>query len=111
MTKKESQNGSTMGISYYTINEKVSKTRMSRKRGIYSQDPDGERCEKCGRIPGQHEKGEVQNFHKWKKDTPETKISCTKNLDKEAPEWYSTQYGFQKETGECCLVWGCQINE
>jgi len=84
---------------------------MSRKRGIYSQDPDGERCEKCGRIPGQHEKGEVQNFHKWKKDTPETKISCTKNLDKEAPEWYSTQYGFQKETGECCLVWGCQINK
>lgn len=28
MTKKESQNGSTMGISYYTINEKVSKTRQ-----------------------------------------------------------------------------------
>ena len=30
MTKKESQNGSTMGISYYTINEKVSKTRFQR---------------------------------------------------------------------------------
>ena len=28
MTKKESQNGSTMGISHYTINEKVSKTRL-----------------------------------------------------------------------------------
>lgn len=27
MTKKESQNGSTMGINHYTINEKVSKTR------------------------------------------------------------------------------------
>ena len=29
MTKKESQNGSTMGINHYTINEKVSKTRAS----------------------------------------------------------------------------------
>ena len=28
MTKKESQNGSTMGINHYTINEKVSKTRV-----------------------------------------------------------------------------------
>ena len=28
MTKKESQNGSTMGINHYTINEKVSKTRF-----------------------------------------------------------------------------------
>ena len=28
MTKKESQNGSTMGINHYTINEKVSKTRL-----------------------------------------------------------------------------------
>ena len=29
MTKKESQNGSTMGINHYTINEKVSKTRIA----------------------------------------------------------------------------------
>ncbi len=28
LTKKESQNGSTMGINHYTINEKVSKTRV-----------------------------------------------------------------------------------
>ena len=34
MTKKESQNGSTMGISHYTINEKVSKTRISSARRV-----------------------------------------------------------------------------
>ena len=35
MTKKESQNGSTMGINHYTINEKVSKTREEyRSRGL-----------------------------------------------------------------------------
>ena len=28
MTKKESHNGSTMGINHYAINEKVSKTRV-----------------------------------------------------------------------------------
>ena len=32
MTKKESQNGSTMGINHYTINEKVSKTRVTYER-------------------------------------------------------------------------------
>ena len=34
MTKKESQNGSTMGISHYTINEKVSKTRVEESSAI-----------------------------------------------------------------------------
>ena len=29
MTKKESHNGSTMGINHYAINEKVSKTRLN----------------------------------------------------------------------------------
>ena len=32
MTKKESQNGSTMGINHYTINEKVSKTRLKKRK-------------------------------------------------------------------------------
>ena len=36
MTKKESQNGSTMGISHYTINEKVSKTRLKNIRGAFT---------------------------------------------------------------------------
>ena len=43
MTKKESQNGSTMGINHYTINEKVSKTRRDLLPGKSKEMEDGVR--------------------------------------------------------------------